>query len=191
RPSGGAEGGWARAPARGQRAPPLERATADRDPHRCVTGREPVVAGPRQMFHVEQLADAALELREVRDRDLEDRRAFPKSGHVVGPLDEDAAPRSKRLEQPVAQLDTAIRDKEGRVIRRLQPSVDPDVLRPGVEVGHPAAADVPGRSVVPAISWAPIAPSGPRAFATVSSHSASASLRQVIPPPTWRVSRWP
>ena len=34
-----------------------------------------------------------------------------------------------------------------------------------------------------------IAPSGPRAFATVSSHSSAGSLRQVIPPPTWSVSR--
>ena len=40
-------------------------------------------------------------------------------------------------------------------------------------------------------SRAPIAPSGPRALATVSSHSAAGSLRQVMPPPTWRLSRSP
>ena len=33
--------------------------------------------------------------------------------------------------------------------------------------------------------------SGPRAFATVSSHSAAGSLRYVMPPPTWRLSRVP
>ena len=37
----------------------------------------------------------------------------------------------------------------------------------------------------------PIAPSGPRALATVSSHSAAGSLFHVIPPPTWSVSRRP
>ena len=34
-------------------------------------------------------------------------------------------------------------------------------------------------------------PSGPRALATVSSHSAAGSLPQVMPPPTWSVSRRP
>ena len=37
----------------------------------------------------------------------------------------------------------------------------------------------------------PMAPSGPRALATVSSHSAAGSLPQVMPPPTWRVRRRP
>ena len=51
-------------------------------------------------------------------------------------------------------------------------AVDPDVA------GVPPSAH--------ATSSPPIAPSGPRALATVSSHSAAGSLRQVIPPPTWR-----
>ena len=46
-------------------------------------------------------------------------------------------------------------------------------------------------SLIPATSTAPIDDSGPRALATVSSHSSSGSLRQVIPPPTWSVSRSP
>ena len=46
-------------------------------------------------------------------------------------------------------------------------------------------------AVAHATSSPPIAPSGPRALATVSSHSAAGSLPQVMPPPTCRVSRRP
>src|SRR5689334_1380365 len=89
----------------------------------------------------------------------------------------------ERLEDPVAELEAAVERGQVERVGRLQSTVDPDVTAgkrgpAGVGRGH-------------ATSLAPTARSGPRAFATVSSHSAPGSLRHVIPPPTWRLNRSP
>ena len=59
-------------------------------------------------------------------------------------------------------------------------AVDPDAA------GRVTAGRVTAGADRHSSSLPPMAPSGPRAFATVSSHSAAGSLFQVIPPPTWR-----
>ena len=86
------------------------------------------------------------------------------------------AARAERLEHAVAELEAAVEDRQVRRVGRQELAVDPDVPRRRV-----IALTRPPRP--------PMAPSGPRALATVSSHSAAGSLRQVMPPPTWRVRR--
>ena len=75
----------------------------------------------------------------------------------------------------------------GRTRRGGEPSAGHELaVDPDVAPGEPPAT---GRSRH--LAGADARVSGPRAFATVSSHSAAGSLRQVIPPPTWRLSRSP
>src|SRR2546422_4446269 len=92
---------------------------------------------------------------------------------MVVAFDEDATARAHRLEDAVAELKATVANREVRPVGREELTVDPDVV---------------GRH---GTSTPSIADNGPRAFATVSSHSASGSLRQVIPPPAWRLSSRP
>ena len=89
-------------------------------------------------------------------------RGPAQTGEVLRQLRGPAAARAERLEDPVAQLEAPIEDREVGAVGGQQPAVDPDV--PGA-VRHRQATSTP-----------PIAVSGPRAFATVSSHSAPGSL---------------
>ena len=91
-------------------------------------------------------------------------------------LDRHRAPGPQRLEDAVAQLEAAVG-------RRGAAGSAAEAIRPLIQTAAPAASR--------ATSTAPIARSGPRALATVSSHSSAGSLRHVIPPPTWSVSRRP
>jgi branched-chain amino acid aminotransferase len=59
-------------------------------------------------------------------------------------------------------------------LARLRRSAD------GLGIPLPGGLD----ALIAGASIAPIAPSGPLALATVSSHSAAGSLRHVMPPPT-------
>ena len=79
------------------------------------------------------------------------RRATCSASSVGWP-----ATRAQRLEDAVAELEPAIERRQVQAVGRQEPTVDPDVAG----VGHPA-------------STPPIAPSGPRALTTVSSHSAA------------------
>src|SRR4029078_9195582 len=92
-------------------------------------------------------------------------------------LGDPAAARPERLEDAVTQLEAAVEHGHVRRIGGQDAPLPPH--EPRQRVAHPGA------------STAPIEDSGPRALATVSSHSSSGSLRQVMPPPTWRVSRSP
>ena len=79
-----------------------------------------------------------------------------QSSEVGVELDGDAVAGAQRLEHPVAELEAAIGDGQVAGVGREQLAIDPD--------GH-------------ATSSPPMAPSGPAALATVSSHSAAGSLR--------------
>ena len=102
---------------------------------------------------------------------------------MLGELGRAGAADAERLEDPVAELEAAIERPTGAGRR-------PAARRPSTQTCPGAAARRVPRSLTPT-STAPIAPSGPRALATVSSHSAAGSLFQVMPPPTWSVSRRP
>src|SRR5437016_1549994 len=79
-----------------------------------------------------------------------------------------------------------------RPLGREEPPIDPDVTPRRPRAGHAACvAGLLAPRFAHPTSTPPMAPSGPRALVTVSSHSAAGSLFQVIPPPTWRVSRRP
>ena len=118
----------------------------------------------------------------VADRQVEAQclAARPQSLEVLVELDHHAAPGAGRLEQAVAELEAAVGDVQVRAARVDERAVQPDRV-----VGAPDG------SVNRPVSRPPIARSGPAALATVSSHSSAGSLRQVIPPPTWRLNRAP
>ena len=86
---------------------------------------------------------------------------------------------AQRLEHAVAELEAAIEHRQVRARRRAGPR------------RRPRRGRQRRRSRSRATSTPPMAPSGPRALATVSSHSAAGSLPQVMPPPTCRVRRRP
>ena len=101
-----------------------------------------------------------------RSRGQGDRQAVggpAQAGEVLRQLGGPAAAGAQGLEDAVAQLEAPIEDREVGAVGGQQPAVDPDV--PGA-VRHRQATSTP-----------PIAVSGPRALATVSSHSAPGSLR--------------
>ncbi len=96
---------------------------------------------------------------------------------MLGELRRTTAAYAQRLEDPVTELEPAIERRQVMPVGWQDLAVDPDMGR-ALAVAH-------------ATSSPPIAPSGPRALATVSSHSAAGSLPQVMPPPTCSVSRRP
>ena len=86
-----------------------------------------------------------------------------QAGEVLRQLGGPAGAGAQGLEDAVAQLEAPVEDGQVGAVGGQQPAVDPDV--PGA-VGHRQATSTP-----------PIAANGPRALATVSSHSAPGSLR--------------
>ena len=185
--------GRARVLLRRQQPAPEERAARDRDPDARVAVR------PAQAVRPEQLVDRGREERldVVGQRD---RRARPP---IAG-----AAPRAPRARSVGRRAREASRRRRRRAGSRDRTPSGP--ARPPRRSGHrsrcgagarPSRASTGrpgGRRARPdrrspdarlgaAASRPPIAPSGPLALATVSSHSAAGSLRQVIPPPTWSV----
>src|SRR6185503_4796188 len=120
-----------------------------------------------------------------RELDVEPGRRASEAVQVLLDLGRAAAARAHRVEHAVAELEAAVEGGEVPRIRGQQIAVDPDVA------AREGRCDAPCGLLAHATSRAPIAESGPRALATVSSHSAAGSLRQVIPPPTWSVSRSP
>ena len=108
------------------------------------------------------VAISALEVAGQDDREAVGRPAQPRE--VLGQLGRPAAAGAQGLEDAVAELEAAVEDREVGAVGGQQPAVDPDV--PRTAIGHRHATSTP-----------PIAVSGPRALATVSSHSAAGSLR--------------
>ena len=134
------------------------------------------------MRRVEPALDVVAAARIARPAADRRRRATCSASSVGRP------PRARSVSKiAVAELEAAVeRGQDAAPSAATSRAVDPDVAGPaGVTPSPPVTA-----SAV-ATSRPPIAPSGPRALATVSSHSAAGSLRHVIPPPTWRVSRAP
>ena len=151
-------------------------APRDRDPDRRVTvGAVEAIGGEQRRDAVAtavvdvggqldiEAVGGSMETGEMR---IELRRATARGARSVSKIPSPSwKPRSKTDRwRPVAGQDLA---------------VDP----------HVPASAVPGRVTRPPRRRS--RPSGPRALATVSSHSAAGSLPQVMPPPTWSVSRRP
>ena len=162
-----------------QQAAAAERPARDGDPDRGVAVRavEPVGAEQRGDPGGQPFGDV------VGQRDVETGRRPAQAGDVLGELGRVRAADPQRLEDAVAELEAAIEDRQVGAVGGQQPAVDPDVA------GRLATCD--GVAALTRPPPPPIAPSGPRALVTVSSHSAAGSLFQVIPPPTWRVRRRP
>ena len=155
----------------------VEDAARDRDPDRGVAvgpSRPSAASSSSAIPACEALVDVG------GQRDRQAVRGALQPGDVLVELGRPAAARAERLEDPVAELEAAVERGQVAAVGGLDPAVDPDVPGRG-----PSAS--PGH----ATSRRRSPTSGPRAFATVSSHSAAGSLRQVIPPPTWSVSRRP
>src|SRR6185503_17603745 len=146
----------------GQQAPRGHAAAADGDPDRGVA------SGSTEAIGLEEISNAGGDPRlgVRRELDVEADGGSPETVEVLVELGRAAAARAQRLEHPVAELKAAI--ERGKVFRvgGEQRVVDPDV--PAGEGGP----SVSSRSFAHATSRAPIADSGPRALATVSSHSA-------------------
>src|SRR5439155_5079719 len=156
----------------GKQAARHDRAPADGDADRRIAIR----AG--QAVRREERGDA---IRDSRFRagvklDVEPMGRAPQAFEMLAQLRGSSAAGTQGLEHAVAELEAAIERGEMASVGGLQRAVDPDV---------------PAREVPHTTSRAPIPDSGPRALATVSSHSAAGSLRHVIPPPTCSVRRSP
>ena len=92
-------------------------------------------------------------------------------------LDDHPSPGAQGLECAVAELEAPVIHAEMRLGRGNQAPIEPHLIG-WARARHYA-------------STAPMALRGPRALATVSSHSAEGSLRHVMPPPTCSVSLRP
>src|SRR6185295_18651126 len=110
-------------------------------------------------------------------------RRPPQARGVLRQLGRIRGANPQRLEDAVAELEPAVEHRELRLVGRDHAPVEPDMARPARSVGRGSGAH--------ATSVPPMAPSGPRALLTVSSHSSTGSLFHVIPPPTCRVNRRP
>ena len=155
-----------------------------RDAHDAARDRDPdrgVAVGAVEALGGEELGDPGR--RAGRSTSAAARsRGRPRSGAAAR-----RAPRARSAGRPARGASRTPRRPAGtRGRTRRCAARRPGRSRPSTQTYRRSA--VTGRVRT---STAPIDDSGPRALATVSSHSAAGSLRHVIPPPTWRVSRSP
>ena len=142
-----------------------QQAAAEEEPARRGDPDARVTVRPGEALRGEQLVDRGRQpFADVAgERDREPVGRAPEAGDVLVELGRPAGPRTERLEHAVAELEATIEGGQMEPVGGHELPVDPEVSRP---TRHSAATSRP-----------PIAASGPRALATVSSHSASGSLR--------------
>ena len=144
---------------RREQAASADRSARDRDPDRGVAIRAAHALRGQEVGDAGR--DQRVEIARQDDREAVGGSAEP--GEMLRQLGGPAGAGAQGLEDAVAELEAAVEDREVGAIGGQQPAVDPHVPD---AVGDRHATSTP-----------PIAVSGPRALATVSSHSAPGSLR--------------